>query len=84
MRGAVGPQWDSAVIFRCPDSCLEAWIIRQSQQSGRGRMRPDFGVVEGPFQMASIEYAGSLNGEATYELSLQSAGALIFTPDLIV
>lgn len=45
---------------------------------------PDFGVVEGPFQMTSIEYAGSLNGEATYELSLQSAGALIFTPDLIV
>ena len=45
---------------------------------------PDFGVVEGPFQMASIEYAGSLNGEATYELSLQSAGALIFTADLMV
>lgn len=41
---------------------------------------PDFGTVEGPFQVSSIEYAGSLNGEATYELSLQSAGVLIFTP----
>ncbi|MEM6303818.1 MAG: phage major tail protein, TP901-1 family [Pseudomonadota bacterium] len=41
---------------------------------------PDFGVVEGPFQVAAIEYAGTLNGEATYELSLQSAGQLIFTP----
>lgn len=40
---------------------------------------PSFGVVEGPFQITSIEYAGSHNGEATYELSLASAGALIFT-----
>ena len=40
---------------------------------------PDFGVVEGPFQVTSLEYAGSHNGEATYELSLASAGALSFT-----
>ncbi|GAA6189400.1 phage major tail protein, TP901-1 family [Litorivita sp. NS0012-18] len=40
---------------------------------------PDFGIVEGPFQLASVEYAGSHNGEATYELSLSSAGALLFT-----
>ena len=40
---------------------------------------PDFGIVEGPFQLTSIEYAGSYNGEATYELSMASAGALIFT-----
>lgn len=40
---------------------------------------PDFGVVEGRFQITSIEYAGSHNGEATYEMSLASAGALSFT-----
>ena len=40
---------------------------------------PDFGIVEGPFQITSIEYAGSYNGEATYELTLASAGALTFT-----
>jgi TP901-1 family phage major tail protein len=45
---------------------------------------PDFGVVEGPFQVTALEYAGSLNGEATYELSLQSAGMLAFTPDVVV
>ncbi|MCP9483177.1 phage major tail protein, TP901-1 family [Shimia sp. CNT1-13L.2] len=39
---------------------------------------PDFGVVEGPFQMTAIEYAGSHNGEATYEMSMASAGALSF------
>ncbi len=40
---------------------------------------PDFGIVEGPFQVTSIEYAGSHNGEATYEMSMASAGALSFT-----
>ena len=40
---------------------------------------PDFGIVEGAFQVTSIEYAGSHNGEATYELALASAGALSFT-----
>lgn len=39
---------------------------------------PDFGTVEGPFQITAIEYAGSYNGEATYELSMASAGALSF------
>ncbi|WP_299559730.1 phage major tail protein, TP901-1 family [uncultured Sulfitobacter sp.] len=41
---------------------------------------PEFGVVEGPFQLTSLEYAGQLNGEATYELSLASAGVLRFVP----
>jgi TP901-1 family phage major tail protein len=41
---------------------------------------PAFGIVEGPFQVTSLEYAGQLNGEATYELSLASAGQLQFIP----
>jgi TP901-1 family phage major tail protein len=40
---------------------------------------PDFGIVQGPFQIASIEYAGNHDGEATYEIALASAGALGFT-----
>lgn len=40
---------------------------------------PDFGRVQGAFQITSIEYAGSHDGEATYEMSLASAGALSFT-----
>ena len=43
---------------------------------------PDFGTVEGPFQITSIEYAGTHDGEATYEVSLASAGALTFTAAL--
>lgn len=40
---------------------------------------PDFGVVEGPFQITALEYAGSHNGEATYEVTLASAGVLSFS-----
>ncbi len=41
---------------------------------------PDFGTVEGPFQITAIEYAGNYDGEASYEMSMASAGALTFTP----
>lgn len=40
---------------------------------------PDFGIVEGAFQLTAIEYSGDYNGEATYELSMASAGALAFS-----
>lgn len=40
---------------------------------------PDFGTIEGAFMVSSIEYAGSHNGEATYEMSLTSAGQITFT-----
>jgi TP901-1 family phage major tail protein len=39
---------------------------------------PGFGTIEGPFQITSLEYAGSYNGEATYEVALASAGVLTF------
>lgn len=40
---------------------------------------PDFGVVEGAFQITSLEYSGSHNGEATFDMAFASAGALTFT-----
>lgn len=39
---------------------------------------PDFGVIEGPFMVTAIDYAGTYNGEASYELAMASAGALSF------
>ncbi len=39
---------------------------------------PDFGTIEGPFMVNSIEYAGTHDGEATYEMSLASAGQITF------
>ncbi|MFQ5622348.1 MAG: phage major tail protein, TP901-1 family [Paracoccaceae bacterium] len=40
---------------------------------------PDFGIVEGPFQITSVEYSGRYDGEAVYEMALASAGVLTFT-----
>ena len=41
---------------------------------------PDFGTIEGPFQISSLEFSGEHNGEVAFDVSLESAGALTFTP----
>ena len=40
---------------------------------------PDFGVLEGPFLVSALEYAGEHEGEASFALSLASAGAVEFS-----
>ncbi|MBL4646086.1 MAG: phage major tail protein, TP901-1 family [Rhizobiales bacterium] len=40
---------------------------------------PDFGVVEGPFQITSLEYSGQHDGEVTFDVTIRSAGELSFT-----
>ena len=40
---------------------------------------PDFGRIEGPFQITSLEYRGEHDGEVTFEMAFESAGALTFT-----
>ena len=40
---------------------------------------PDFGRIERPFQIASLEYRGDHAGEVTFEMALESAGSLTFT-----
>ncbi|BDW99941.1 phage major tail protein, TP901-1 family [Maricaulis maris] len=39
---------------------------------------PDFGTLTGPFQVAALDYAGRHDGEATWSMSLASAGPLAF------
>jgi TP901-1 family phage major tail protein len=39
---------------------------------------PDFGIVQGPFQITSLEFAGEHDGEVTYDMALESAGELTF------
>jgi len=39
---------------------------------------PDFGTVEGPFQIVALEFAADHAGEVTFELALESAGQLSF------
>jgi TP901-1 family phage major tail protein len=39
---------------------------------------PDFGVLSGGFQITSLEYTGAHDGEITFEIALESAGAVDF------
>ena len=39
---------------------------------------PDFGRIEGPFQITGLEYRGDHAGEVTFDMALESAGELTF------
>jgi TP901-1 family phage major tail protein len=40
---------------------------------------PGLGVLEGPFQISNLDYRGEHAAEVTFDISLDSAGALAFT-----
>ena len=40
---------------------------------------PDFGTVEGLFQITSLQYSGNHDNELTFDVALESAGELTFT-----
>jgi TP901-1 family phage major tail protein len=40
---------------------------------------PDFGTIEGLFQVSALDYRGEHQGEVTFDITLDSAGALSFT-----
>ena len=40
---------------------------------------PDLGTYAGTFMVASLEYSGEYNGEATYSVTLESSGSITFT-----
>ena len=40
---------------------------------------PDFGTVQGPFQITALELNGRHDNEVAFDLSLESAGQLTFT-----
>ncbi len=67
-------------IFK--DAASDA-LVRQTFFDGAIRdwqeVVPDFGTVAGPFQLTSLEYRGDHAAEVTFDLSLESAGALAFT-----
>jgi TP901-1 family phage major tail protein len=58
-------------------------LVRQTFFDGTIRdwqvVVPDFGTMQGPFQLTSLEYRGDHAAEVTFDLSLESAGALAFT-----
>jgi TP901-1 family phage major tail protein len=40
---------------------------------------PEFGRVDGLFQITSLDYRGEFAGEITFDIAIESAGALTFT-----
>lgn len=60
---------DTAVRTVFFDGAVRPWRI----------VLPDFGTVEGPFLVAALEFAGDHDGEMTFDMTLESAGALSFT-----
>jgi TP901-1 family phage major tail protein len=66
-------------IFR--DAAADA-LVREAFFDGGLRswqaVIPDFGTLTGPFHVASLEYAGTHDGELTFEIALESAGAVAF------
>ena len=68
-----------AGIFRdaASDSSIREVFFSQAARSWR-LIVPDFGTLEGPFLVAALEYAGDHEGEATYALTLSSAGEVSF------
>jgi TP901-1 family phage major tail protein len=64
------------------DAATDA-LMRQTFFEGAAKnyqiVIPDFGTVQGPFQITNLEFAGEHNGEVTYDVSLESAGEQTFT-----
>ncbi len=69
-------------IFR--DAQSDA-LIRASFFSGDAPLwqvvLPDFGTIEGAFQISALEYRGNHDGELTFDMTLESAGAIAFAAD---
>lgn len=40
---------------------------------------PDFGTLEGAYQVTALSYSGEYNGEAAYSMTFTSGGAIAFT-----
>lgn len=66
-------------IFRdaASDALIREAFFDQSARVWR-LIVPDFGQLEGPFLVAALEYAGEHEGEATFAISLASAGEITF------
>ncbi len=60
---------DSAIREAFFDGLIRSWQV----------VIPDFGTVEGPFQITSFELTGRHDGEVAFDIALESAGELTFS-----
>ncbi|GAA0609720.1 phage major tail protein, TP901-1 family [Brevundimonas kwangchunensis] len=59
------------------DALIREAFFSQAAQTWR-LIVPDFGQLEGRFLVSALEYAGEHEGEATFAISLASAGEITF------
>jgi TP901-1 family phage major tail protein len=62
-------QSDAAIRTQFFDAGISSWQL----------VLPDFGTVAGSFQVTALEYSGDHDGEVTFDIALESAGAISFT-----
>ena len=60
------------------DALIRAYVFNGTIRNWQVLI-PDFGVVEGPFQISSMDFNGKHDGEVAFDLTLESAGELLFT-----
>ena len=57
-------------------------LALSGEQASLQLVLPGAGTFEGRFQVASLDYAGDHKGEASYAVSLASAGVVTFTDEV--
>jgi TP901-1 family phage major tail protein len=60
------------------DALIRTYVFNGTIRSWQVAI-PDFGVIEGPFQISNLEFTGKHDGEVGFDLTIESAGELIFT-----
>ncbi|RZJ27296.1 MAG: phage major tail protein, TP901-1 family [Brevundimonas sp.] len=66
-------------VFRdaASDALIREAFFNQAARTWR-LIVPDFGQLEGPFLVSALEYAGEHDGEASFAITLASAGEIVF------
>ena len=82
LRGGAGVKSAAVAgqgIFRdaASDALIREAFFDQAARTWR-LIVPDFGTLEGAFLVSALEYAGEHEGEATFAISLASAGEVTF------
>lgn len=70
-----------AGIFKdaASDATIRAYVFEGTIRTWRVLV-PDFGSIEGHFLITSFELSGKHDGEVSFDITLESAGQLTFTP----
>jgi TP901-1 family phage major tail protein len=77
--GARSARVSGAGIFKdaASDEIVRGYVFEGTIRSWQ-IVIPDFGTIEGPFQIAAFELSGRHDAEVAFELTLESAGLLTF------